>query len=84
MTEEKVCPIMSRPSQGNMTKMYSSEPLYESEDEMKKYGWTPIDGKPYSDVVHCLREKCMAFCPKSNWTDGTKRNDEYCKMIGRR
>jgi len=64
MTDEKICPIMSRPSQGNMTKLYSSEPLYESEEEMKKYGWTPINGKPYSDVVPCLRERCTAWVPQ--------------------
>jgi hypothetical protein len=63
---DRICPIMSRPSQGNSVKLYSSDPLFESEEEMKKYGWTPIDGKPFGDVVMCQKEKCMA------WTITTK------------
>jgi len=61
MTQEKICPIMSRPSQGNSVKLYSHEPLFTDEDDMRKHGWTPIDGKPYSDIISCQKEKCMAW-----------------------
>ena len=57
MTDEKICPIMSRPG------------AFQIESDR----W-----------VLCLRERCMAFCPASNWVDGTKRNDDYCKLIERR
>ena len=52
---------MSHPSQGNSVKLYSDKPLFESEDEMRKYGWTVLNGKPYGDVVMCQKEKCMAW-----------------------
>ena len=84
---DQICPIMSRPSQGNSVKLYSSEPLFTSDEEMRKYGWTPIDGKPYSDIIHCLKEKCMAwsseilYCRESPYcddADGASCDMEIC------
>ena len=59
---EKVCPIMSRPRQGDV--QFGNVPLWSSEDEMRKYGYAVINGYPFSDIVPCLKEKCMA------WVDG--------------
>jgi hypothetical protein len=79
MTNEKICPIMSCPSQGNSVKLYSDKPLFESEDEMKKYGWTPLNGKPYGDVVLCQRDKCMSWETTSACCDGEGDECDDCE-----
>jgi hypothetical protein len=62
MTAGKICPIMSRPMQGDVR--FGNESLWSSEEEMIKYGYTVIEGIPYSSVFPCLKEKCRA------WVDG--------------
>jgi hypothetical protein len=62
MTEEKICPIMSRPNQMDILGL-SQVRIWDSEDQMKEYGMTPINGIPYRDLFPCLKEKCMAWEP---------------------
>ena len=81
----QICPIMSKPSQGNTIKLYSDKPLFESEDEMRKYGWVVMNGKPFSGVVMCQKEKCMSWqqdtvgCANAN-RDGCEQLD--CGLCG--
>ena len=56
---DKICPFMSRPKQGDT--IFNDRPLYDSEQEMIKYGWVIIDGKPFSNVISCQRERCAAW-----------------------
>jgi hypothetical protein len=69
MTEGKICPIMSKPKQGDIIFGKTKESLYDSETEMKQYGWTPIDGTPWSEIFPCLQEKCMAWIPECQLVD---------------
>ena len=58
--EDKICPVMSRPTMGNIVDL-NGDPLYKDVDEMSKYGWTPVNGIPYQDIFPCQRERCMAW-----------------------
>lgn len=63
---QKVCPVMSKPRQGNhvIERFGKKEMLYDSEEEMREYGYTVINGNPFSDMIPCIRERCQAFCPE--------------------
>jgi hypothetical protein len=54
MSEQKICPIMSRPLQG-------PNYAFDSEDKMIEENWYPVDGAPWENVFPCQREKCMAW-----------------------
>jgi hypothetical protein len=59
MTENKICPIMSKPDQ-------TDKEGFESEQEMKNLGWYPSHGHPWGNVFPCQNNKCMAWvdsCP---------------------
>jgi hypothetical protein len=66
MSDKKICPIMSRPRQGDrvIDLFGEKELLFKSEDEMKEYGYFVVDGLPFSDMISCLCEKCMAWEPE--------------------
>jgi hypothetical protein len=57
---QKVCPIMSRPKQGNYIGL-DGKPLYKNENECLEYGWVLVDGKPFSGLMPCLKERCEAW-----------------------
>ena len=68
MTEEKICPVMSRPKDGDSI---------ETPDDMKECvsrGWTIINNVPWGNIFYCQRERCMAW--KQDGTHG------FCKLIG--
>jgi hypothetical protein len=51
---------MSTPKQGD-TIGGGGENLYRNESEILDYGFTPIDGKIWSGIFPCIKEKCMAW-----------------------
>lgn len=55
MTENKICPIMSRPK--------DCDPIYDDKDRslVEKNGFYIIDDVPWENVFLCQREKCMAW-----------------------
>ena len=57
----KICPILSKPSQGDILSFGGDTHLWESEEEMRRHGWTPINGIPFSGIIHCLGEDCAGF-----------------------
>jgi hypothetical protein len=65
VTDERICPFMSHPRQGDrITEFHGiKEPLFKSEDEMREYGYCVINGNPFSDIIPCLRERCIAWVP---------------------
>lgn len=65
MTDKKICPVMSRPRQGDRIVKFHGFPefLFSSEDKMKEYGYFVIDGLPFSDMIPCIYETCMAWEP---------------------
>jgi hypothetical protein len=75
MVEEKVCPFMSTPRQGDTVTF--GEPLYKDDAEIEEYGYTLINGKIWSGIFPCLREKCTA------WNNGLVKlsgyGEDFCK-----
>jgi hypothetical protein len=61
-----ICPIMSRPKQGDVIAIDRFEDkvaLWKSEDEMKEYGYFVADGIPFSNIFPCIETTCMAWSP---------------------
>ena len=82
MVEEKICPIMSRPTMGNI-KTFDGEPLYKDENQMREYGWYPIGGFPYQQIIVCLQGQCMAWvpeCPRLNAADRECETEDCIAM----
>jgi len=67
MSENKICPIMSRPK--------DCDPINGDNDRsiVEKNGFYIIDDVPWENVFLCQREKCMAWY---------EYEESYCLLIG--
>ena len=87
MKDKKICPFISMAKQGDCTYrpigIDAPEPLYKNEDEMRMYGWWPIDGIPFSGLIPCLQTSCMAWQPGGQESlicrKGYKNGGEVCR-----